>query len=308
MTAASSSKKQPEPAEDQLDFPPVRNGVDYLVSVVDHLHHDKYHYLPRPPRDLKYAVLHLQAAAEVLLKARLQRVHWSLVFKEPGTASLKKFREGDFESCSADATVLRLRQIAGVQISQRDQKALKDLAKDRNALQHYGLTHNAAAIEARAGAVLDFLVRFLGSELLPHLHRKDRNAIRSDWRHIEERVRDIVAFSTQRMKRLISEVKEEGLDKYTVNCPFCHYLSMVIKPDIGGHCRFCETDVTTKQLVDAYYYNPEGAFSVCPNCKKETFGVEVQVLALKELQIFCFTCTYRQNDPEWLPSQRVEGE
>ncbi|MER8062815.1 MULTISPECIES: hypothetical protein [unclassified Streptomyces] len=139
MTEASPSEKQPEPTEDQLDFPPVRNGVDYLVSVVDHLHHGKYEYLPRPSRDLKYAVLHLQAAAEVLLKARLQRVHWSLVFKEPGTASLKKFREGDFESCSADATVLRLRQIAGVQISQRDQKALKDLATVKTAM-HSNIT------------------------------------------------------------------------------------------------------------------------------------------------------------------------
>jgi hypothetical protein len=37
---------------------------------------------------------------------------------------------------------------------------LKALAKDRNALQHYGLSRNVHAIEARTGAVLDFLVRF----------------------------------------------------------------------------------------------------------------------------------------------------
>ncbi|WP_186784533.1 hypothetical protein [Streptomyces sp. CBG33] len=50
----------------QVDFPPVRNGIDYLTSVVEHLSRT------RPdPRDLKYAVLHLHAATEVLLKARL---------------------------------------------------------------------------------------------------------------------------------------------------------------------------------------------------------------------------------------------
>ncbi|MDQ0604807.1 hypothetical protein QF037_009152 [Streptomyces canus] len=61
-----------------------------------------------------YAVLHLQAAAEVLLKARLLREHWSLVFKNPGQASEHRFLDGDFESCGIDATVRRLRQIVGL--------------------------------------------------------------------------------------------------------------------------------------------------------------------------------------------------
>ncbi|MEU1409794.1 hypothetical protein ABZ471_47740 [Streptomyces sp. NPDC005728] len=39
---------------------------DYLRSVVNHLDRDE-----PGPRDLKYGVLHLQAATEVLLKARL---------------------------------------------------------------------------------------------------------------------------------------------------------------------------------------------------------------------------------------------
>jgi hypothetical protein len=39
-------------------------------------------------QDLKYAVLHLQAAREVLLKVRLIREHWTLVFKNPDKATL----------------------------------------------------------------------------------------------------------------------------------------------------------------------------------------------------------------------------
>jgi hypothetical protein len=41
-------------------------------------------------RDIKYAVLHLQAAAEVLLKARLFREHWDLVFNDPGKATPRR--------------------------------------------------------------------------------------------------------------------------------------------------------------------------------------------------------------------------
>ncbi|WP_369221826.1 hypothetical protein AB5J52_09050 [Streptomyces sp. R39] len=57
-----------------MDFPPVPNGIDYLSEVVTRL--------ARPdaevsPRDLKYAVLHLQAATEVPVKARLHMEHWT---------------------------------------------------------------------------------------------------------------------------------------------------------------------------------------------------------------------------------------
>lgn len=51
----------------------------------------------------------------------------------------------------------RLRNIAGVDITRQEETALKKLSCDRNALQHYGLAHQALVVEARAGQVLDFL-------------------------------------------------------------------------------------------------------------------------------------------------------
>lgn len=65
----------------EVFFPPVPNGLDYLVSVVEHLESGDERV---SARDLKYAVLHLAAGAEVLLKAWLPLEHWSLVFKDPG--------------------------------------------------------------------------------------------------------------------------------------------------------------------------------------------------------------------------------
>lgn len=54
-----------------LDFQPLNNGMDFLESAIAHLQDDD------EPPNLKYAVLHLQAAAEVLLKVRLMRLTWS---------------------------------------------------------------------------------------------------------------------------------------------------------------------------------------------------------------------------------------
>ncbi|MFK4272541.1 hypothetical protein [Streptomyces milbemycinicus] len=81
----------------RLDFPPVRNGIDYLASVVEHFDENEWAV---EPCDLKCAVLHLQAAAEVLLKARLLREHWSLAFQDPDERNSKK---GDFMNCGGAA-------------------------------------------------------------------------------------------------------------------------------------------------------------------------------------------------------------
>jgi hypothetical protein len=47
-----------------LLFAPLQNGLDYLESVVEHLRDNP------DQRDLKYVILHLQAATEVLLKVQ----------------------------------------------------------------------------------------------------------------------------------------------------------------------------------------------------------------------------------------------
>ncbi|MBQ1124285.1 hypothetical protein [Streptomyces sp. B15] len=69
----------------------------------------------------------------------------------------------------------RLRNIASVAVTDKEETALADLGRDRNALQHYGLIHNARALEARAGRVLDFLVRFLDDTLIPDLDLEEPN-------------------------------------------------------------------------------------------------------------------------------------
>ncbi|MGW8598162.1 hypothetical protein ACWGLB_04430 [Streptomyces sp. NPDC055893] len=105
---------------------------------------------------MKYAVLHLQAAVEVLFKARLLAAHWTLVFTHPGEATRKALDEATLSSVSPDKAITRLRNIVGVQISAKEEQALRKLTETRNKLQHFGVTDNARAVEARAGEVLDF--------------------------------------------------------------------------------------------------------------------------------------------------------
>ncbi|MGW4979789.1 hypothetical protein, partial [Streptomyces mirabilis] len=277
----------------QLDFPPVRNGIDYLASVVEHLDENESAV---EPRDLKYAVLHLQAAVEVLLKARLLREHWSLVFKDPGKATRADFESGDFESCGTDAAVERLRDIAGIAIDRKETEALKDLAKDRNALQHYGLTHNAHAVEARAGRVLDFLMRFLDTQLLPLLQGPERDRAERDMIPVDAGVKNISSYVKRRLNRLSGELA--GLTTQTIMCPSCEQMTLVVTPQ-NGDCRFCgESWDSAEVLVFSYVGCSDGLLAQvypCPQCDTNTFVESVRFVDSPKGSdtLYCFGCAIR---------------
>ncbi|MCM1973183.1 hypothetical protein [Streptomyces sp. G1] len=244
---------------------------------------------PPSERDLKYAVLHLQAATEVLLKARLIGEHWSLLFRKISDADLEKFKRGDFDSCNTDETIDRLTKIAQVEISEKARDAIAKLAKDRNALMHYGHTGSAYVVEARAAQVLDFLLDFVNGELRPmldgefrkkfHLGRKGQGAVppesvqqmldspdvqsvHRELQAVDEtmgelrlKLGSIEKLVDKRMKDLAGEL--EAVKHRTVHCPDCRQMAFVINedPEAPGPvgCRFCLFEVHNPEVAAIDY-------------------------------------------------------
>ncbi|NUV62598.1 hypothetical protein [Streptomyces sp. CAI-85] len=183
-------------------FSPVENGLDYLVSVIEHLESEDG---PISARNLKYAVLHLAAGTEVLLKARLQIEHWSLVFAQPGTATRQALTDGSFSSCSPEETRQRLTNIVAIPFGVREKKALSDLARSRNALQHYGLVGDnadAGKAETTTAQVLNFLIGFIETHLLPHLEDQQRAEAEIAMERIRGGLHMIQAYAAERMRDL----------------------------------------------------------------------------------------------------------
>jgi len=280
-----------------VHFPPIANGLDYLDSVVEHLSGEP------TIRDLKYAVLHLQSATEVLLKARLQQEHWSLVFKDPGRADRGRFESGDFESCTTSEALSRLRGIAGIHMSEGDAKEIDRLAKWRNALQHYGLTAPALAVESRAAQVLDILLKFLTDELLAELDEAgDADYRVTHIRHIHYRLGRIHAFVKTRMDRLRADL--EPLADSTVTCPECDQPTVPLRPSPPA-CRCCEVVWdTAEELAERYAHSVLGEpnFSIhadgvippvrqCPACGVDALVLRACTAAAPEQPVpLCFGC------------------
>lgn len=283
-----------------VHYPLITNGLDYLIDVADRLTADPAG-LP-DARALKYAVLHLQAATEVLLKARLQDEHWALVFKKPETATRTAFDNADFESCTTDEAFTRLSQITGLDLPDKALAAVKKLARDRNALQHYAFTAPAGAVEARAADVLNFLLPFIADHLLPRLDTKQRHDADLMLAAVRGKLARIEAYLKKRRNELRTELKDVA-DR-TVTCPECEEWGTLV---LGGdlpNCRFCLK--TWDSLVDAVgdytwqlYGNGDQPhlphhdardIMICPNCEAEAVITAVTAAAPDTPRILCFSC------------------
>ncbi|MFI1702997.1 hypothetical protein [Streptomyces griseoruber] len=258
----------------EVDFPPIENGVDYLRSVVEHLTSDAGD--GPSPRSLKYAVLHLQAAVEVLLKARLQREHWTLVLEriDVNAATRQKFDDNSFKSCSSTEAVRRLTAMVGVEISKDDRTVMEELGRDRNALQHYGLTVNAQTVESRAAFVLDFLLQFVEDEFLAELKQEGYESVKADMQYVRQGLVRIRGLLDIRMERLAPQL--EPLRDRTIECPECRYMAYVARADGAPSCLLCqheaplETDGEGEVWRDTYLAAIEYAEKVLGTPWKET--------------------------------------
>ncbi|MFD4933380.1 hypothetical protein [Streptomyces virginiae] len=299
------ARRRREPVK--IAFGPVENGLDYLISVTKHLKGDP------APRDLKYAILHLAAAAEVLLKARLQGEHWSLVFEKPETATRESFDNADFRSCGSIEALDRLQRLAQLDVGEKSSTKddLQRLIKWRNALQHYGLTTYtegkepkarktiyAAAVEKLAANLLDFLLTFVRDELLPSKPRASREYLRlhEEMREVSRGLSDIRMYLTVRWSGLRAEL--DPLKDSTVQCPTCQEFALLCNGK--AECRFCGmSEETGERVADEYVdlvqefvslSDPRRVIHPCPECEAFSLVADVEFASGRRAEYFCFTC------------------
>lgn len=270
--------------------------MDYLDSVANCLSGEP------TSRDLKYAVLHLQAATEVLLKARLLQEHWSLVFREPGRADRARFKSGDFESCGTPEVINRLRNILGVDLPKQAVDEINQLAKWRNALQHYGLTTPASAVESRAAQIFDFLLLFIDEHLTSNLDNEDVMYVSEGGYYLRAKLGSMRAVINVRMDRIRPTLAPVAAR--TVECPDCAQRALVVGSPLL-RCHFCEEEHSRAANLAVFYvgvtlgkewepgYEDRASWPirVCPSCAEDALVLEADTTAVPGSGTpLCFAC------------------
>lgn len=288
-------KGQPttRPTDAQVQFSVLENGLDFISTALSHLQGDP------SPRDLKYAVLHLSAGIELVLKDRLRREHWSLVFGDINRADASAYQSGDFYSVSLKDCMKRLASICRVRISDAERTALLNLKGKRNRMEHFSTIDSAAAIKASSAGVLSFAVDFIANQF-------ETEASGSAEAQFLTQIRSQLPKFVQFVESRFEVIREELLraEVPIVECPRCVQDAMLI--DEGAHCKFCGYSATGESAAADYTlslfgmdwrYIADGGFIptyACPECWSESF---VDVGMLKEDvnsdRLICFSCGYK---------------
>ncbi|MEU8541941.1 hypothetical protein AB0C52_18455 [Streptomyces sp. NPDC048717] len=283
-------------------FPALHNGLDFLLSAVE--------LLARPEgpgsRDLKYAVLHLRTAAEVLFKARLDMHSPELVWWEPSKFEPAKHKAGDFKSCGAETAIERLNELAkddGAMVlrttldpEDSDLVALREL---RNRLTHFGWSDTADAVRTRTLPVLVLLLKFLRLDVLPYIEDPGEAwNVEQETDSINQHALDIEDYVAHRKNEISNELS--GCEYVTVACRSCGQYAVVLD---GGavdlKCLFCGKNYGSGTEA-AWEYTGEDRhmtlkdggedFDSCSACGESAVARVKTAGAPNSVSYLCFSC------------------
>ena len=281
---------------------PLTTGLDFLtVAVTDLADHQER-------TKLKFGLVNLFTGIEILLKVRLAREHWSLVFRDVSKASKPARKTGDFRSVEFDSAIDRLSSICDVQFSKEHRQALRAVSNDRNALMHIGYMSHPSSVRPIAAKALNFMISFIADELEPYGIPEDASAFVE---RLRNGLSDINHFVDERT-RTISPLLQASTTA-VVQCCMCFEFATTIDGGVAK-CEFCE--FVTSGEDAAYRYvrtilgltmsdvlQKGGTWPVhtCKECDEFAFVEMPERVTGIDTHWACFACGVEAKDKDVMP-------
>ena len=255
--------------KDHVQLNLIENGLDFLLSAAESVQRDEN------PRNLKDAVLHVANGTELLFKARLAGEHWSLIFSNPGDASLEKLAGEEFHSVDLEKAVDRLDKIARAQVDKATITHLKNLRKFRNKLTHFTAGLDPTQTKSLVAKSMALCIEFCEEQGMITQESESKLG------EIHKNLTELQEFVDERT----DTISEEWKDALVWECPECWQETLVID---GGevHCKFCRQTADPRELAAS---NSEGEVEDCPECgESQTFANVLD--ANNIIGWTCFSC------------------
>lgn len=247
----------------------IENALDFILSALEHAEKDE-------ARSLKYAVLHLSDGVELILKEKLRREHWSLLFVDVNKANESAFRTGEFKSVDFEDCVRRLESISAIDVGS-SADLLRKLRRIRNRLQHFeytGTKDGVISILVRSWSfVLDFV-----HDHLPDVVETQASTIEK----IKQLMINNESFVQDRLAKVQCEVDEFTTHSNAIlQCPRCLQRTFLIPSGADPVCPFCRYSASPDEAVDEWCFEFFGAQDpkerytdpvkfTCPECGRDT--------------------------------------
>ncbi|NUM44677.1 MAG: hypothetical protein HUU38_08205 [Anaerolineales bacterium] len=272
----------------EFAFTPLENGLDFILRALEYLGNNP------TKRDLKYAVLHLHSGIELILKERLRREHWSLVFEKPEEADEEKYIAGDFFSVRWKTCLKRLEIYLENEITNDQLTRLEELKNKRNRIEHFGIVDSEQAIKSVAVFVIEFAIDFISNEL-GQMDEQENELMKE----IQKNLSLFQDFVINRMKNVEFELRSYGVNVLT--CPRCIQDTLCIEK--GAKCLFCgyqqyEIDSAIEEYVNVIFgidwhtiaEGGEWPQFRCPACEMDALLDLSHLGNIHSPDFICFDC------------------
>lgn len=278
MKKSTKKKIAPVSQSEALEYSLLENGLDFISSALKHLKKQP------TKRELKYAVLHLSAGIELILKERLKREHWSLVFDKPELATKKAYDTGDFSSVSFKPSIERLINICGIKIEEKQKTRLLRFRDMRNRFEHFGIVDSIEAVTASAAAALAILLDFVKNQLETQTIEESDQILLDE---IRSQLSEFKEFVQKRWRLIEADVK--NAQTAVIICPSCGQEAAVAHE--GATCLFCGYHRAAEYAAREYAVIVLGEdptegwpdlVQKCPDCDTDTL--------VRDASATCFVC------------------
>jgi len=248
----------------ELDL--LENALDFLDEGVQML------LEPEPSsKHVKYAILHVASALELLLKQKLLEKDWKLLFSNTNQADQILFEKGDFHSVDLKKIKKRLSSECGIILTNEQDIILSRNKALRNEIMHFKMSVShieAVSIILKSWSfTLDFIQKYIDLSAAP------------DSEKMLEKIRDKMvnhqAFIETRSEEAREKVATLPNDATLIECPCCLEKFAYVSED-QSICLLCNRDFKKEDFPELWHstfldYKDqlENDISVCPECNFE---------------------------------------
>jgi hypothetical protein len=241
--------------------------LDLLENAIDSIVHGLEHYADgkKNASNYKFAILHITQGVELILKERLRREHWVLIYEK--VENPDRSRTINFETA-----VARLQSICKLSLANYIDR-LRGLRNARHEIEHYKVSLSEQEAATLIGSNIPFLMEFLEDELKTTLqeHIKDEET----WQElltIESIFAKAITTASEEVKGLLGHREKDEEYPEIIACPFCGLEYLVIKDrnDKEAGCLLCKHVSELKECLRCYKLFPTDDWSVegglCADC------------------------------------------
>lgn len=219
-----------------IEFGLLDNGLDFLDSALEGL-------AGKPTaRETKYATIHLSDGVELILKERLRRHNWQLLFSDPKKANDQDYKKGAFKSAFIDQVVDRLAEECSIDVPEEATDAFYALRDKRNRLEHFAISDSIPAIQAIAAKVVHHLLNFIDDELQPAGFTPEEERLLESLRGRLSGFDELVNERWGAIRAEVDGWKRGDVARWkggpVVKCPACLEEALLIGDD-HPRCSFC---------------------------------------------------------------------